>query len=63
MFINILLRINPMVYVVKGFRDAFVLGPTQDFLYSVYFWACIAVLFALGSFVQFKLKKYYADFV
>ena len=60
---NVLLRINPMVYVVKGFRDAFVLGMTQDLLYSVYFWGCIVVIFAVGCFLQFKLKKFYADFV
>lgn len=62
-YINVLLRINPMVYIVKGFRDAFVLGATQDILYTVYFWICVVVLFAIGSFVQSKLKKYYADFV
>jgi len=61
--IHILLRINPMVYVVKGFRDAFVLGPTQDAFYTVYFWICVLVLFMAGSYVQDKLKKYYADFV
>ena len=62
-WVNVLLRINPMVYVVKGFRDAFVLGPTQNVLYTVYFWFCILVMFAMGSFVQFKLRRYYADFV
>lgn len=61
--INILLRINPMVYVVKGFRDAFVLGPTQDTVYTVYFWLCVFVIFLAGSYVQERLKKYYADFV
>ncbi len=61
--INCLLRVNPMVYVVKGFRDAFVLGATQDLLYTVYFWVCVIVLFGIGCFVQDKLKKYYADFI
>lgn len=61
--INILLRINPMVYVVKGFRDAFVLGPTQDAVYTVYFWVCVFVIFLAGAYVQDRLKKYYADFV
>jgi len=61
--INCLLRVNPMVYVVKGFRDAFVLGCTQDLLYTVYFWGCTFMLFVMGCFVQNKLKKYYADFV
>ncbi len=61
--VNILLRINPMVYVVKGFRDAFVLGPTQSIGYTVYFWVCVSVILAAGSYVQDRLKKYYADFV
>lgn len=62
-FVHVLLRINPMVYVIKGFRDAFVLGMTQDALYTAYFWVSVAVLFLVGSFLQFKLKKFYADFV
>lgn len=60
---NVLLRINPMVYIIKGFRDAFVLGHTQDALYTLYFWACVVCLFLLGSFLQFRLKKYYADLI
>lgn len=58
---NVLLRINPIVYVVKGFRDAFVLGMTQDVLYSVYFWGVVISLFMVGSFLQYKLKRFYAD--
>lgn len=61
--VHVLLRMNPMAYVVKGFRDAFVLGPTQAAGYTVYFWACVCVLFVIGSCVQDRLKKYYADFV
>lgn len=62
-WINMLLRVNPMVYVIKGFRDAFVLGVTQSVLYTVYFWVVVIMLFVVGSYVQDKLKKYYADFV
>ncbi len=62
-WVHILLRINPMVYVVKGFRDAFVLGETQSAFYSAYFWACVAGLFMTGSYVQDRLRKYYADFL
>lgn len=61
--INILLRINPMVYVIKGFRDAFVSGPTQAVGYTIYFWACVFILFLTGSYIQDRLKQYYADFV
>lgn len=61
--VHVLLRVNPMVYIIKGFRDVFVMGPTQNPVYTVYFWLCIIFLFSLGSYAQFKLKKYYADFV
>ena len=60
---NVLLRINPIVYVVKGFRDAFVLGMTQDLLYSLYFWGVVIGLFMIGSYLQYKMKRFYADFV
>lgn len=62
-FVQVLLRINPMVYIVKGFRDVFVLGITQNILYGLYFWICTIILFMCGSFLQYKLRKYYADFV
>lgn len=61
--VQIMLRINPMVYIVKGFRDVFVLGMTQNILYTLYFWISVIILFMIGSFLQYKLKKYYADFV
>lgn len=61
--VHILLRVNPMVYVVKGFRDAFVLGPTQNIGYTIYFWICVLLFFIAGSYVQQRLKKYYADFI
>lgn len=61
--IHILLRLNPMVYVIKGFREAFVTGNVQHTGYTIYFWSCVLVLFVAGSYVQDRLKKYYADFV
>ncbi len=61
--IHILLRLNPMVYVIKGFREAFVTGNVQNPGYTIYFWSCVIVLFVAGSYVQDRLKKYYADFV
>lgn len=59
---QVVLRVNPMVYIVKGFRDVFVLGMTQNLFYTLYFWVCVIVLFIIGSFLQCRLKKYYADF-
>jgi len=59
----ILLRINPMVYVIMGFREAFVLGDRPNSIYTLYFWVSILVIGLTGCFVQNKLKRYYADFV
>jgi teichoic acid transport system permease protein len=58
-----IIKLNPMVYIVKGFRDAFVHGNSPTLLYSMYFWAICILCFLFGSFVQFKMRKYYADFM
>ncbi len=60
---NIALRINPMVYVLDGFRDVFVLGYPPHLYYTIYFWIFIVLCILIGSFVQFKLKKFYSDFL
>lgn len=57
------LRINPMVYVINGFRNAFVLGGVPDLMYTIYFWLCIVILSSCGCLIQYKLRKYYADFM
>lgn len=61
--ISVLLKINPIAYIILGYRDAFVIGKMPWTWYSVYFWVVIICLFLIGSYIQFKLKKYYADFV
>lgn len=57
------LRLNPMVYVINGFRNAFVLGQAPDLIYTVYFWLCILIVTSCGCLIQYKLRKYYADFM
>lgn len=61
--IQVVLRVNPMVYIIQGFRDAFVFGKLQNGGYTLYFWTCVIMLFGIGSFVQYKLRKFYADFI
>ncbi len=61
--VHVLLRINPMVYIIKGFRNVFIQGMTQDFWYTVYFWIAILIIFCLGCYSQQKLNKYYSDLV
>lgn len=61
--VHILLRVNPMTYIIRGFRNVFVQGMTQDIRYTAYFWVSITVIFAFGCYAQYKLRRYYADFV
>lgn len=58
-----LLKLNPLIYLVEGFRDAFVMGNTQSWRYGCYYWGLTIVLFLLGCFVQKRLEKFYSDFV
>jgi teichoic acid transport system permease protein len=58
-----IIKLNPMVYVLNGYRDAFVMGGLQTTRYTVYFWACVLIVWMLGSFVQYKLRKYYSDVI
>lgn len=58
-----IIKLNPMVYVLDGFRSAFVYGNMPGLWYTVYFWAFVGAIFMLGCFVQFKLRKYYSDII
>lgn len=58
-----LLRLNPLIYLIQGTRDAFVTGPTQPLKYTCYFWIVVLIIFLLGCYAQKRLQKFYADFV
>ena len=56
-------KINPLVYIVSGYRDA-IYGHSwfwQDFYSTVYFWIFTVVLFLLGAVVFKRLKVHFAD--
>lgn len=59
--LRIALKLNPIVYVIEGFRDAFVLGGLPSLRATLYFWVVTIVVSVLGCFVQYRLRKYYAD--
>lgn len=58
-----ILKLNPLIYIIQGFRDAFVLGNTQPIGYTVYFWGITIVVFWLASFVQGRMQRFYSDFI
>lgn len=58
-----IIKLNPMVYILNGYRSAFVYGNMPSIIYTIYFWAFVMICFFVGCFVQFKLRKYYSDFI
>lgn len=57
------LKINPLVYIVEGYRNA-IYGQQwfwEDFYSTVYFWVITVVLFILGAVIYKKLKIHFAD--
>lgn len=58
-----ILKLNPLIYIIQGFRDAFVLGNTQSIEYTVYFWCMTIAVFWFGCFVQKRMQKFYSDFI
>lgn len=60
---QMLLKINPLVYIVEGYRSA-VYGQQwfwEDFYSTVYFWIITIVLFGIGAVVYKRLKVHFAD--
>ena len=58
-----LIKINPLVYVVNGYRSA-IYGQEwffQDFFSTVYFWMFTVVVFGIGTLVFKRLKVHFAD--
>ncbi len=62
-FLEIILKFNPLIYIVNGFRDAFIYGNTQTIFYTEYFWSVTFIIMVMGCFVQKRLQKYYSDFI
>lgn len=57
------LKLNPLVYVVNGYRSAICEKEWffQDFFSTMYFWIVTVVLFGLGGAVFKRLKVHFAD--
>lgn len=60
-----LLKLNPMVYIVNGYRSAIYEHSWffEDFFSTMYFWIITVVLFGIGALVFKKLKVHFADVI
>lgn len=61
--IQMIFKLNPMFYVVQGYRESFVyFSPFWRHPYlTVYFWAVTVILFVSGALIFKKLKPHFAD--
>ncbi len=57
------LKINPLLYIVNGYRSAIYEKEWffQDFFSTMYFWIATVVLFGIGAAVFKRLKVHFAD--
>ncbi len=57
------LKINPLVYIVNGYRSAVYERQWffEDFFSTMYFWIVTVVLFGVGALVFKRLKVHFAD--
>lgn len=58
-----LLKINPLVYIVNGYRSAIYEKEWffRDFFSTMYFWIVTVVLFGVGALIFKRLKVHFAD--
>lgn len=60
---QIFFKINPVYYIVNGFRSALFEQTWfwQDFYSTMYFWIVTAVFFGIGTLIFKRLKPHFAD--
>ena len=61
--IQMIVKINPLVYIVNGYRSA-IFEKTwffEDFYSTMYFWIVTVVVFGVGALVFKRLKIHFSD--
>jgi teichoic acid transport system permease protein len=55
--------INPMTYIVEGYRDAIIRGRWfwEKPMETIYFWVFVSVLFLVGGRLFTRLRPHFAD--
>ena len=61
--VQFVLKLNPIYYVVSGYRDTFVykVGFWENIPGMVYYWGITLIIFGVGIKVFNKLKPHFAD--
>ena len=61
--LRIIFKLNPMNYIVEGYRDAFIdkVWFWENFYSTAYFWILTMCVFAFGAIIFKRLKIHFAD--
>lgn len=60
------MKINPMYYLVEGYRASFFYGEwyfITNASYTLYFWALVFVLFSIGAVLHVRFRRHFVDFL
>ncbi|EUJ42132.1 teichoic acid s permease, partial [Listeria riparia FSL S10-1204] len=59
------LKLNPIVYVIEGFRDAFLSREWffQDVWWSLYFWGVTLLVLGVGAMLHLQFKDRFMDYL
>lgn len=64
--ITVILKLNPLYYLIEGYRAAF-FGTEWYFIthweYSLYFWGVVIVIFLFGSILHVKFRRHFIDYL
>ncbi|MFP7479771.1 ABC transporter permease [Terribacillus saccharophilus] len=66
-FLDLLMKLNPLYYLVEGYRAA-LMGEHGWYLvnsweYTLYFWFVTLLLFIIGSTLHMKFRRHFIDFL
>ncbi|MBN2706058.1 MAG: ABC transporter permease [Deltaproteobacteria bacterium] len=61
--VQTLLKVNPVYYIVQGYRDSFIYGVPcwQHWRWGLYFWSVAGLIILSGALVFRRLRPHFAD--
>ena len=63
--LNMVMKLNPVYYVVNGYRDSVFYGKTflDHPVQTLYFWGLVLLLFTIGCTLMYKFKTKFIDMI
>lgn len=63
--VNTVLKINPLYYIIEGFRDTFLARKWffEDISYTIYFWCVTLLLLVIGATIHVKFRDKFVDYL